>query len=70
MSILHFRQRHVLGMPGLPVVTPETEPMAARRRKMPGDLSSEADGEQNWGIALALAVWPLGLAAVAIYVVL
>ncbi|WP_170975915.1 hypothetical protein [Rhizobium sp. FY34] len=57
-------------MPGLPVVTPETEPMAARRREIPGEPSSETEGEQNWGIALALTVWPLGLAASAIYVIL
>jgi hypothetical protein len=70
MSIIAFRQRHAAGTAGLPVVTPETEPMAARRRQAPTDPAGDAEDEQNWAVAVALASWPLCIGASAIYVVL
>lgn len=71
MSILPFRQRHAEGSVGLPVVRPEREPMAFTRSLAPdAEFSEDPDKEQNWGVAVALATWPLCLGASAIYVVL
>ena len=70
MSIIPFRQRHAVGEAGLPMVRPEREPRASPRRTLENaDWPNGAEQQRNWGVALALATWPLCLGATALFAV-
>jgi hypothetical protein len=52
------------------MVRPEREPMASTRRNLENaDWPNGAEQQRNWGVALALATWPLCLGATALFAV-